>query len=95
MVHCASSSRGGDEEAAGHLLAAARRAGVGHLVYISIVGVDRVPYGYYRAKYAVERWIERSGLGFTILRTTQFHDLLVSLFGTLARSPVMPLPVDH
>ncbi len=43
----------------------------------------------------MERWIERSGLGFTILRTTQFHDLLVSLFGTLARSPVMPLPVDH
>ncbi|MFJ8092661.1 SDR family oxidoreductase [Streptomyces griseofuscus] len=92
VVHCASSPRGGDEEAAEHLLAAARRAGVGHLVYISIVGVDRVPYGYYRAKYAAERRIERSGLGFTILRTTQFHDLLVSLFGTLARSPVMPLP---
>ncbi|MEU0854410.1 SDR family oxidoreductase [Streptomyces griseofuscus] len=92
VVHCASSPRGGDEEAAEHLLAAARRAGAGHLVYISIVGVDRVPYGYYRAKYAVERRIERSGLGFTILRTTQFHDLLVSLFGTLARSPVMPLP---
>ncbi len=40
----------------------------------------------------MERRIERSGLGFTILRTTQFHDLLVSLFGTLARPPVMPLP---
>ncbi|WP_416483952.1 SDR family oxidoreductase [Streptomyces sp. CL12] len=92
VVHCASSPRGGDEEAAERLTAAARRAGVGHLVYISIVGVDRVPFGYYRTKYAVERRIERSGLGFTILRTTQFHDLLVSLFDTLARSPVLPLP---
>ncbi|MGW3265153.1 SDR family oxidoreductase [Streptomyces sp. NPDC001056] len=92
VVHCASSARGGDEEAAGHLISAAERAGVRHLVYISIVGVDRIPFGYYRTKYAVEQRIERSGLGFTILRTTQFHDLLVSLFGTLSKPPVMPLP---
>ncbi|MFF5406178.1 SDR family oxidoreductase [Streptomyces misionensis] len=92
VVHCASSPRGGDEEAAERLIAAARRAGVGHLVYISIVGVDRVPFGYYRTKFAVERRIERSGLGFTILRTTRFHDLLASLFTSLATSPVLPLP---
>ena len=58
VVHCASSPRGGDEEAAEHLITAARRAGVDHLVYISIVGVDRVPYGYYKAKFAVEQRIE-------------------------------------
>ncbi|MEW2621843.1 NAD(P)H-binding protein [Streptomyces sp. NPDC048106] len=92
VVHCASSPRGGDEEAAEHLIEAARRAGVEHLVYVSIVGVDRVPYGYYRTKYAVEQRIERSGLGFTILRATQFHDLLVTLFEALAKSPVLPLP---
>ncbi|MET7379125.1 NAD(P)H-binding protein [Streptomyces sp. NPDC005526] len=92
VVHCASSPRGGDEEAAGHLIAAARKAGVGHLVYISIVGVDRVPFGYYRSKLAVEKLIEESGLGWTVLRATQFHDLLVTLFGVLAKPPVVLLP---
>ncbi|CAL9384320.1 SDR family oxidoreductase [Streptomyces sp. enrichment culture] len=92
VVHCATMPRGGDERAAANLIAAARRAGVGHLVYISIVGVDRVPFGYYRTKLAVERLVEESGLGWTTLRTTQFHDLLVQLFEVLARSPLMPLP---
>ncbi|MEU2716441.1 NAD(P)H-binding protein [Streptomyces sp. NPDC007205] len=92
VVHCASTQRGGDEKAAEHLVAAARRAGVGHLVYISIVGVDRVPLGYYRTKLAVERQIEASGLGWTILRTTQFHDLLVSVLGGLAKAPVLLVP---
>ncbi|WP_369388045.1 SDR family oxidoreductase [Streptomyces sp. CG1] len=92
VVHCASSPRGGDEEAAARLIAAARRAGVGHLVYISIVGIDRVPLGYYRTKLAVERRIEASGLGWTVLRTTQFHDLLVTILGGLAKPPVMLVP---
>ncbi|MFI9346081.1 SDR family oxidoreductase [Streptomyces sp. NPDC052773] len=92
VVHCASSPRGGDEQAARHLIEAARRTGVRHLVYISIVGVDRVPFGYYRTKLAVERLIEESGLGWTVLRTTQFHDLLVQLFQALAKPPVMPVP---
>lgn len=92
VVHCATTPGGGDEEAAAHLVAAARRAGVGHLINISIVGVDRVPLGYYRTKLAVERLIEESGLGWTLLRTTQFHDLLVRVFDTLARPPVLLLP---
>ncbi|MCB5165274.1 NAD(P)H-binding protein [Streptomyces bambusae] len=92
VVHCASSPSGGDEEAARHLIAAARRAGLGHLVYISIVGVDAVPLGYYRAKHAVERLIERSGVPYTILRATQFHELLVQLFRTVSRLPVLLVP---
>ncbi|GHE62934.1 nucleotide-diphosphate-sugar epimerase [Streptomyces spiralis] len=92
VVHCASSPRGGDEESAAHLIAAARRADVGHLVYISIVGVDRVPLGYYETKHAVEKLIEESGLGWTVLRTTQFHDLLATVFQALSKPPVMLLP---
>ncbi|MFE6365392.1 SDR family oxidoreductase [Streptomyces sp. NPDC057806] len=92
IVHCASTPRGGDEKAAARLIAAARGAGVGHLVYISIVGVDRVPFGYYGSKFAVEKLIEESGLGWTILRATQFHDLLAQVFGILARPPVMLVP---
>ncbi|MGW1587266.1 SDR family oxidoreductase [Streptomyces sp. NPDC002386] len=92
VVHCASSPRGGDERAADHLIAAARRAGVGHLLDISIVGVDRVPLTYYRSKLAVERRIEESGLGWTVLRATQFHDLVASVLRGLSRSPVLVLP---
>lgn len=92
IVHCASTPRGGDEQAAANLIRAAREAGVTHLLSISIVGVDRVPFGYYRTKLAVERQIEQSGLGWTVLRTTQFHDLLVTLFQALSKAPVVLLP---
>lgn len=93
VVHCATATRGGDEMAAGHLIEAARRAGtVRNLVYISIVGVDEVPLGYYRSKLAVERLLESSGLGVTILRTTQFHDLVARVAGTAAKLPVVLLP---
>ncbi|MFJ7157644.1 SDR family oxidoreductase [Streptomyces sp. NPDC101118] len=95
VVHCASNTRGagkGDEIAAGHLIEAARRAGVGHLVYISIVGVDVVPFPYYRRKHRVEQLLEASGLGVTILRTTQFHDLVAMFSELLAKLPVVPVP---
>ncbi|MCQ4194893.1 SDR family oxidoreductase [Streptomyces parvulus] len=91
VVHCATSPRG-DERAASNLVAAARRAGVAHLVHISIVGVDRVPLGYYRSKLAAERVIEESGLGWTLLRATQFHDLVARMLRSLAKAPVLPLP---
>ncbi|MFG3104178.1 SDR family oxidoreductase [Streptomyces sp. NPDC048182] len=92
VVHCASAPGGGDERAARRLIAAARRAGVGHLVYISIVGVDRVPLRYYRAKLAVEGLVERSGLEWSLLRATQFHDLVVEMLAGMARPPVMVVP---
>ncbi|MFE6838221.1 SDR family oxidoreductase [Streptomyces sp. NPDC057705] len=96
VVHCASDTRRagkGDEVAARHLIDAARRAGtVGNIVYISIVGVDVVPLGYYKAKLRVERMLEGSGLGVTILRTTQFHDLVAQVTDAVAKLPVVPLP---
>jgi uncharacterized protein YbjT (DUF2867 family) len=90
IIHCA--SRRGDVESARHLLAAAKKANCTHLVFISIVGVDRIPLGYYKSKLEVERLIEASAIPFTILRTTQFHDLIARLTEALARLPVMLLP---
>ncbi|MDX3540954.1 NAD(P)H-binding protein, partial [Streptomyces sp. MB09-01] len=96
VVHCASDTRRagkGDGAAAEHLIDAARRAGtVGNIVYISIVGVDVVPLGYYKAKLRVERMLEGSGLGVTILRTTQFHDLVAQVTDAAAKLPVVPMP---
>lgn len=92
IVHCATTPRGGDDRAAGFLINAAKRAGTPHLVHISIVGVDRLPLGYYTVKHRVERMIEDSGLDATILRTTQFHDLALRILSGAARLPVLPVP---
>jgi len=93
IVHCATAfSRRQEVRLAATLAEAARRAGGPHLVYVSIVGVDRVPLGYYQGKLAAERLIERSGLPYTIQRATQFHDLVRAILAGAARSPVMPVP---
>lgn len=94
VVHLASDPRlgGTDVEGTRRLAEAARAAGAGHLVFISIVGVDRHPYAYYRRKYEAERVVEASGLPYTILRATQFHDLVLFAAQSLARLPVVPVP---
>ncbi|MFD0686425.1 SDR family oxidoreductase [Actinomadura fibrosa] len=95
VVHCASDPRHpkSDLPAARVLVEAAREHGSPHIVYISIVGVDRIPYPYYKTKFAVERLLADSGLPFTILRTTQFHTLPAMVLGVLAKVPgAMPLP---
>jgi uncharacterized protein YbjT (DUF2867 family) len=100
VVHLAGSSKG-DERKARHLVQAASRAGVRHLVTISVVGADRVPvagrmdramFGYFAAKLAAERVVAGSGLPWTTLRATQFHDLLLVVVRQLARLPVLPVP---
>jgi uncharacterized protein YbjT (DUF2867 family) len=100
IVHCAGSSRG-DEAKARSLVRAASRAGAPHLVYISVVGADRVPlasgidraiFGYFGSKLAAERAIADSGLPWTTLRATQFHDLLLMVARQMAKLPVIPVP---
>ncbi|MEV7601619.1 NAD(P)H-binding protein [Kitasatospora sp. NPDC089797] len=91
VVDCATTRGRRDVAAVGRLAAEARRAGVGHLVYVSIVGIDRVPLGYYRAKLACERVVRESGVGWTVLRATQFHDLVLEAFDLSARLPVFPV----
>ncbi|GAA2859448.1 NAD(P)H-binding protein [Streptosporangium fragile] len=92
IIHLASDPRDAatDVEGTRRLIAAAPEGA--HLVHISIVGVDRHPYSYYRTKFEVERLVENSGLPYTILRTTQFHDLVLFMMAASARSPIMPVP---
>ena len=70
VVHCAGSSKGDDEKAR-QLVRAASQAGARHLVYISVVGADKVPmagtidramFGYFGAKRGAERVVAGSGL---------------------------------
>jgi uncharacterized protein YbjT (DUF2867 family) len=74
------------------LVAAAKRAGSPHLVYVSIVGIDRVPFALYRTMLANERTIAESGVPWTVLRATQFHDLIAFVLRMLAKPPVMAVP---
>ena len=91
VVHLAGSSKGDDDKAR-HLVRAAARAGVRHLVYISVVGADRAKFAYFGSKLAAERIVAGSGLPWTTLRATQFHDLLLLVARQMSRLPVVPVP---
>ena len=97
IIHCASSpfrrARQTDVEGTKRLLEAAITAGVSHLVYISIVGIDRASsYPYYRVKLDTERVIEGSPVPYTILRATQFYNLVLRAIRFLERMPILVVP---
>ena len=100
IVHCAG-GRKDDDVATRNLVRAAARAGAPHLVYISVVGADRIPvvsaadramFGYFGFKLAAERIVAESGLPWTTLRATQFHDLSLVVAEQMAKLPVIPVP---
>jgi uncharacterized protein YbjT (DUF2867 family) len=65
------------ETSSTNLLAAEARSGVKHHVALSIVGTDRVrDSGYLRAKLAQENLIKKSGIPYSILRSTQFFEFI-------------------
>lgn len=71
-----------------HLLEAEARHGVGHHVLLSIVGVDRVGLGYYRAKLAQEELVRGGAVPWTVLRATQFHEFAAQMLGDRAVAAV-------
>ena len=89
VLHLATSAGSKDPRQTQHAVDAAIAAGVTHFVYISIVGVDVVPYSYYRSKFASEQIIEKSGLPFTILRATQFHSFVAQVIQLQRKLPVI------
>ena len=99
VVHCAGTPKR-DAEQARTLVRAASRAGVRHLVNISVVGADRIPvlsridralFGYYAAKWEAEQIVANSGVPWTTLRATQFHDLILTVARALSKLPVVPV----
>ncbi len=94
IVHCATNGRHPADDVNGtrRLIDTALLGGSPHLIYVSIVGVDKIPLKYYRYKLGIEGIVERSGLPWSVLRATQFHDLVVDLLRAAGRLPVMTLP---
>ncbi|GAA5088750.1 NAD(P)H-binding protein [Microbacterium yannicii] len=80
------------ETATGNLVAAAARAGVRHVLLLSIVGIDRMPYDYYAGKLAQERVVETAAVPWTILRATQFHEFAGQLFDRAKLGPLHVAP---
>jgi uncharacterized protein YbjT (DUF2867 family) len=89
-------------EGSARLIAACDEAQVGHFIGVSIVGCERVGIGYYKAKARQEELVRASQVPWSLLRATQFHELLdraftaSSRFGFLAggKAPLQPMPAD-
>jgi len=97
ILHLATLARGdrrsGPIDVAGtrRLVEAARDEGVGHLAYVSVVGADHAPTGHLQDRLAAERLVMDSGLGWSVLRTTVFHQHLDRLLHGLAAFPAIPV----
>jgi uncharacterized protein YbjT (DUF2867 family) len=81
-----------DVDGTRRLLGHAHAAGVAHIVYISIVGIDQVPMPYYRAKLKAETLIQAGSVPWTILRATQFFTLIDFALQGLMRLPLAMIP---
>ena len=101
IVHCAGGPKGDADMTRNLVREASSQTRPPHLVYISVVGADRIPvvsrvdrtmFGYFESKREAERVVDDSGLPFTTLRATQFHDLILTVAQTLAKLPVAPVP---
>lgn len=69
------------------------QAGASRLVALSIVGIERVSWAYYRAKLAQEKAARRGPLPVTIVRATQFHEFPGQVLDRAHLGPLAAVPV--
>ena len=74
-----------------NLLAAGQRAGIRHHVALSIVGVDRVDFGYYEGKRTQEKLVLGGPAPASVLRATQFYEFPGQLLAR-SRGPLTLMP---
>lgn len=79
------------ETAARNLQTAAADAHVRHVVALSILGIDRIPLGYYAGKQRQERVLGDGVVPVSVLRATQFHEFAAQFMSRM-RGPVLVLP---
>lgn len=81
-----------DVDGTRRLLEAAQKAGVVHLLYVSIVGVDEVPSRYFRFKLAAERMVMDGKMPWSILRATPFPEFTETMLRTFSRLGPVVVP---
>ena len=74
------------------LLEAGAAAGVGHHVCVSMVGCDQVPMSYFRVKADQERVVSQGAVPWSIVRSTQFYELVGTVIAAAGRWRVLPMP---
>jgi RNA polymerase sigma-70 factor, ECF subfamily len=79
------------EATARTLTRTAAGAGVRHIVALSIIGIDRVPYGYYQGKVRQEQVLRESPVPVSVLRAAQFHEFPCQYLAKLP-GPVVIVP---
>ncbi len=97
VVHLASDAMDPqrDVEAVRRLVEAGEAAGLPHLVFMSIVGIDDHPLPYYRAKVTQEELLAASRVPWTVLRATQFHSFVPRIALMLKRGRFTIVPKGY
>lgn len=91
IVHCASATRQltkayqADVLGTKALMDHARQAGVKHVIYTSIVGIEKIDFIYFRHKLAAEQIVAASGVPYSIVRIAQFHDFVDLILDTFLK----------
>jgi len=81
------------QTATGNLIAAAKTAGVGHYVALSVVGTERLAdKGYFHAKRVQEQLIQESGIPYSIVHATQFFEFIKSIAALATDGDTVRLP---
>lgn len=88
LFHPAHTDVGGAQR----LVDAAGDPGVSHFIFTSIVGVDKVPMGYWKHKVEAEAIVVGSGLPYTIARATQFFELVDATVRYALKYPIAMMP---
>ncbi|WP_433559256.1 SDR family oxidoreductase [Pseudonocardia xinjiangensis] len=79
-----------------NLLLAARSAGVGHAVVLSIVGAELVPdLVYYRAKVLQEDILKAGPVPYSIVRATQFFEFIDTVLSWTSDDKTVRLPATR
>ncbi|WP_412079675.1 SDR family oxidoreductase (plasmid) [Streptomyces xanthophaeus] len=91
VLHLAGGTKG-DDKVTQNLVDAAKRAHVKHLVYISVIGADTMPLGWFKTQLDAENAITGSGIPWTMLRAAQFHDIVLMMGEKMSKMPIVPAP---
>jgi hypothetical protein len=70
-----------------------RAADVSHVLYVSIVGIERHPFAYYQMKLKAEALVQQSGIPWSIQRAMQFYSFIDLILRAFVHWPVALLPI--
>lgn len=96
VIHAATGARQSltsrsDIKATRKLIETSKAAGIKHFVYVSIVGMEGVAYPYYRTKLKAESIVKGDPVPWSIIRATQFHELMETFLTVFSRVPGLTL----